>query len=168
MGAMGLLLRQGPKVGDHINFAHRMAAQGAPQEFGKFIEALHPQERYAFLKALVYQQSIASFLAGATGLTSLAYQLSPPGLIGLNPYTPLLQSYVTMLKDLTQLDYQSMAKNLAKNYLPGMNAVQRWGRGMPPLQSTLATKRDIQSPEAGFDFDSLVFGWGEPGGTKSR
>jgi len=168
MGAMGLLLRQGPKVGDHINFAHRMAAQGAPQEFGKFIEALHPQERYAFLKALVYQQSIASFLAGATGLTSLAYQLSPPGLIGLNPYTPLLQSYVTMLKDLTQLDYQSMAKNLAKNYLPGMNAVQRWGRGMTPLQSTLATKRDIQSPEAGFDFDSLVFGWGEPGGTKSR
>jgi len=174
MQTMALLLRQNPKVGDHINFAHRMAAIGAPKEFGQFIKALHPIERLAFFRALVYQYASASLIGGGLGLASIAYQIDPRGLIGLNPATPLLKSFSSMLVDLFQLDAAGIVNNLKRNYIPGVNAARRmFGPGRSTLiERTLSTRTDIEGkrpisapPTIGEQYQSL-FGPAQPGGTK--
>ena len=174
MQTIALLLRQNPKFGDHINFAHRMAAIGAPKEFGQFIKALHPVERLAFFRALVYQYASASLIGGGLGLASISYQLDPRGLIGLNPATPLLKSFGAMLTDLFQMDLAGITNNLRRNYIPGVNAARRmFGPGRTTLtERTLSTRTDIEGkrpigapPTIGEQYESL-FGPSQPGGTR--
>lgn len=144
-GNMTMLARQAAGFGGHQNAAARMALSNTGSaEFADYIARLEPSNRTAFLKALVYQSTLGMFLSSYLGLTSIASQISPFGLTGINLYTPLLKSIVEMVQDVTSFDPVGFGRKASRAFMPGANAAQRYARGGSWTNVLFATRSDLQ------------------------
>lgn len=132
LGNLELLRRQAKVFGGQKDIAVRMSQRNASPEFANYLQHLEPANRYALLKAVVYEAALASMLSGMLGLGSLYKQLFPTGLVGLNPIPPVIENIGKMIKNVTTLSpigvWTGMG-NLAESTVPGISAGRRFARG---------------------------------------
>lgn len=174
MATMAMLYKQLPArlpgAEGRISAAGQLAALDAPKEFGNYLAYLKPSDRYAFLKAMIYQSSIASFLSATLGLGSLAAAISPLGMVGVNAATTMMKATGDLTHDLFRLDVRGLTKTMFNNFTPGVNAARRWQRGGTFTQRTLATRADVEGKRPAWAAPTtyeLLFGAEYPSGTKS-
>ena len=145
---MTMLLEQNPRFGGHMNAAARMAAVGAPAEFANYLKTLEPYERRAFLKALVYQQTLGTTLSSALGLASIAQAISPIGMaLGFQLNTVTIQATLGIINDFFNKNIPAALETAKKSYIPLHTFATRAARGGTPTQRLLGTKRDIEGKE---------------------
>lgn len=175
-GNMVMLAKQSDRFGAHQNAAIRMAMMdNGSKDFAEYVARMEPQNRNAFLKAWVYQSGLSMFLASALGLTSIGSQISPLGLISINPLTPIIKNLASMTKDLTSLDVVGVGKTASSTFTPGINAAQRIERMggtwrtllRNPRESLLATRSDVTGTQSPYSNKTINLILGEPGGSRA-
>ena len=129
----------------HPSYMSQMMNMQGPDEFRDFLKQLDKESRTQLLRALAYTSLTASGIAATTGLTSIAWQVSPLGQYGgLNPLTPVLKSMVNLTTNLATLNFAGMANTARSTLKPFGKALQRLERGGDLTDMMFSTKSDLE------------------------